>query len=372
MLTKFEVKNFKNFGETLVFNLKETNGYEFNKECLVNGIVNKAIIYGYNGVGKSNLGFALFDLISHLTDRNKGEKSYGNYLFAGSNCNMATFKYQLNFKNGEVEYEYGKSDFETLIYEKLTINNKVFASIDRRVNTTAFIDASGAETLKRDLGETLISIIPYIKNNSILEEKNTTNKCFNEFITFVDGMLFFRSLDKNHYIGYEQGSNGIEADIIEKNNVSNFEEFLNDAGIKCKLTIVKGEDKTYLALDFNGKKIGFFDVASQGTKSLALFYYWYQRLVTSNSKVTFLFVDEFDAFYHYSLSILIIKMLKDITAQVVVTTHNTSVMTNDLLRPDCYFFIDGSGVHSLSNSTAKELREAHNIEKMYRAGAFSG
>lgn len=371
MLTKFEVKNFKNFGETLVFDLKETNGYEFNKECLVNGIVNKAIVYGYNGVGKSNLGFALFDLISHLTDRHKGEKSYGNYLYAGSNCNMATFKYNFSFKNGDVSYEYGKSDLETLVYEKLIINNQEFASIDRRKNSTAFIDASGAETLKRDLGETLISIIPYIKNNSILES-NSNNNCFNEFITFVNGMLFFRSLDHNHYIGYEQGSNGIESDIIEKNHVMDFESFLNEAGIKCKLTIVNGEEKTYLALDFNGKKIRFFDVASQGTKSLALFYYWYQRLVSSDSKVTFLFVDEFDAFYHYSLSILIIKMLKDIKAQVIVTTHNTSVMTNDLLRPDCYFFIDEAGIHSLSNSTSKELREAHNIEKMYRAGAFSG
>lgn len=371
MITKFEVKNFKNFGDTLVFDLTQTNGYEFNKECIVDGIANKAIVYGYNGVGKSNLGFALFDLISHITDRQDAVDSYKNYLFAGSACKMATFKYSFLVGEGEVTYEYGKSSHETLIYEKLTINNSEFAYIDRSESTVARLNIVGAETLKRDIGDSLISIIPYIEKNSVLED-NADNRCFKAFIEFVNGMLFFRSLEKNHYIGFEQGSNGIEKDIIERGNVENFESFLNEAGIACKLAVVTGEDKTYLALDFDGRRINFFDVASQGTKSLTLFYYWYQRLKDDNSKVTFLFVDEFDAFYHYSLSILVIKMLREIKAQVVVTTHNTSVMTNELLRPDCYFFIDNKGIHSLSNSTPKELRVAHNIEKMYRAGAFGG
>ena len=371
MLTYFEVKNFKNFGKAIKFNLGQTNGYEFNPQCVANGVIKKAIIYGYNGAGKSNLGFALFDLVSHVTDRQKGAHLYENYLYAGAECNMAIFKYHFSLKNGTVVYEYGKSDLDTLIFERLFINEKEFASVDRRVSTTATINAEGAETLKRDVGETLISIIAYIKNNSILED-NQDNACFDEFIAFVNGMLFFRSLEKNAYIGLEQGINWIESDIVERGNAKNFEKFLNEAGIKCKLSIVKGDKRKNLAFDFGGKKILFSEIASQGTRSLTLFYYWYQRLTSDDSKATFLFIDEFDSFYHYSLSILIIKMLRDIKAQVVVTTHNTSVMTNDLLRPDCYFFLDSNGIRSLSNSTEKELREAHNIEKMYRAGAFSG
>nr|WP_279085969.1 ATP-binding protein [Comamonas thiooxydans] len=371
MLKKFEVSNFKNFGVNLEFDLSKTNGYEFNKECVVNGLVNKALVYGYNGVGKSNLGFAIFDLISHTTDRYNSAHSYKNYLYAGAVCEMAVFKYTFMVGGGEVYYEYGKSDLETIVYERLVINGSDFASVDRRNSTAVEINARGAETLKRDLGESQISIVQYIKNNSLLEE-SFDNDCFKAFLTFVDGMLFFRSLDQNNYIGFEQGSNGIQKDIISKGQVEDFEKFLNDAGIECKLTAVTGEDEPYIALDFNNRKIKFFECASQGTKSLALFYYWYQRLKGADSKVTFLFVDEFDAFYHYSLSILIIKLLRDIKSQVIITTHNTSVMTNELLRPDCYFFIDAKGIHSLSNSTPKELREAHNIEKMYRAGAFSG
>ncbi len=53
MLTKIEVENFKCFNKNFVFDLSKANSFNFNKECIKNGIVNKALIYGHNGVGKS-------------------------------------------------------------------------------------------------------------------------------------------------------------------------------------------------------------------------------------------------------------------------------------------------------------------------------
>ena len=83
-----------------------------------------------------------------------------------------------------------------------------------------------------------------------------------------------------------------------------------------------------------------------------------------------LFIDEFDAYYHHDLSKIIVKELKQTCAQVVLTTHNTSIMTNDLLRPDCYFVMTDELIKPLCNLTSKELRQAHNLEKMYKAGVF--
>ncbi|MFN3446078.1 MAG: AAA family ATPase, partial [Bacteroidia bacterium] len=157
--------------------------------------------------------------------------------------------------------------------------------------------------------------------------------------------------------------------IIENNNVSDFEAFLNKAGIKCKLSIVNEIDKKNIVIDFNGKQLLYTEVASTGTSALTLFYYWYQS-IKENSKVSFLFIDEFDAFYHHTLSALVIEKLKETGVQFILTTHNTSILTNDLLRPDCYFLMTKNKIRSLSKSTPKELREAHNIEKMYKAGAF--
>lgn len=368
MLAKFEVTNFKSFEKKFTFDFTKTNNYEFNPDCVKNGIVNKSLIYGHNGTGKSNLGFALLDIVSHLTDKLSKPEFYNHFLNASSNNNIAEFHYEFQFPCGTVTYSYGKKNRETLVYEKLIINSETYAEINREKNNIATINAVGAENLIRDIGTSQISIISYIEKNTVLE-KNKQNQCFYTFLEFVKGMLFFRSLGNNDYLGFEQGSKSIPSDIVEKGNVKDFETFLNEAGIKCTLTTIEEGDKQGLAFLFNHKIIPFYEIASQGTKSLSLFYFWLQRL-KENTHVSFLFIDEFDAFYHHSLSAIIIKKLRTITPQVVLTTHNTSIMTNDLLRPDCYFLLKPEGIQSLSNSTVKELREAHNIEKMYKAGAF--
>lgn len=371
MLTKFSVTNFKNFRETITFDLTQSKNYEFNLECVKDKVINKALIYGHNGIGKSNIGFAIFDLVSHLTDKNPGKESYKHYTNAYSNKNIAKFSYEFLLDSGNVTYEYGKKDAETLIYETIYINSKEYAHVDRTKDSIARFHAKGAENLQKDIGESKISILSYIRKNTLLED-NLDNKCFSELIDFINGMLFFRSLENNNYIGFEQGSSLIDEDIIERGNVEDFQSFLNEAGIKCKLAVIDDGLTKSLAFDFQGKLLSFFDIASQGTKSLSLFYFWYQRFKDTKSKVTFLFIDEFDAFYHHSLAALIVERLREIKSQVIITTHNVSIMTNDLLRPDCYFLMNSTGISSLADRTAKELRLAHNIEKMYRAGKFSG
>ena len=85
----------------------------------------------------------------------------------------------------------------------------------------------------------------------------------------------------------------------------------------------------------------------------------------------FIFVDEFDAFYHHNLSQQVVQEFRDLDAQAIFTTHNTSIMTNDLLRPDCYFTMNENSIKPLYQNTIKDLRKAHSLEKMYRAGAFN-
>lgn len=370
MLKKFKVSNFKSFNKDFEFNLSDVNGYEFNKESIKNGIVNNALIYGHNGVGKSNLGLAIFDIIGHLTDKNINEDNYLPYLNAMNGAPFAHFIYEFVFDSNTVIYEYEKLDVKTTHFERLVINGNELAKIDRRNSNQAEINFEGAETLNKQLTNKNLSLIKYIKNNTQLTD-NLENNVFFSFYNFLECMLFFRSLDQNMYLGIETGSRGIEEDIIERGNVQDLENFLNKAGIKCKLSVEKEFEREVLAFNFNGKLISFYQIASTGTKALTLFYYWLQRL-REKSKVKLLFIDEFDAFYHHDLSALIVEELKKTNIQFILTSHNTSIITNDLLRPDCYFLMTMKKIQSLSNSTPKELREAHNIEKMYKAGAFDG
>ncbi|MBI9068876.1 MAG: ATP-binding protein [Salinivirgaceae bacterium] len=368
MLAKFSVSNFKGFNNELVFNLQDTNGYEFHPECIKNGIVNNSLVYGYNGTGKSNLGLAIFDIIGHLTDKQKNDSIYKFYLNAKNKLEIATFRYEFKFNSCQVVYEYQKSDYKTLVSESFSINGEELAHFDRNSDNEAIIKFKGAENLKKTLTNKNLSLLKYIKNNSELD-RNEVNDCFLSFFTFVESMLFFRSLQENTYLGLEIGGRELSADIIEKGNVEDFEKFLNDAGVEYKLTVVKESEKDVIAVDFNGKTIAFHHIASSGTLSLYLFYYWFQRL--REMKVSFLFIDEFDAFYHHELSALVVEKLKELGIQFVLTSHNTSIITNELLRPDCYFLLNNGTICSLSKLTSKELREAHNIEKMYKAGSFN-
>lgn len=72
MLQKFSVENFKGFKEKITLDIGSPNNYNFNSELIEKGCVTKGIIYGINSCGKSNLGLAIFDLITHLTEKERG------------------------------------------------------------------------------------------------------------------------------------------------------------------------------------------------------------------------------------------------------------------------------------------------------------
>ena len=40
------------------------------------------------------------------------------------------------------------------------------------------------------------------------------------------------------------------------------------------------------------------------------------------------------------------------------------------MRPDCYFILTENKITSLTNATDRELREGHNLEKLYKSGEF--
>lgn len=65
MLRKFSVENFKGFRDKITLDIGSPSNYSFNSEIIENGCVTKGIIYGINSCGKSNLGLAIFDIITH-------------------------------------------------------------------------------------------------------------------------------------------------------------------------------------------------------------------------------------------------------------------------------------------------------------------
>ena len=120
----------------------------------------------------------------------------------------------------------------------------------------------------------------------------------------------------------------------------------------------------------HNKLISFFENASSGTLALVNLY---RRLIARAWDASFIYLDEFDAFYHYEMADQVIRFFKRRypKCQMIMTSHNTNLMTNRLMRPDCLFILSREGnLTALCNATQRELREGHNLEKMYISGEF--
>lgn len=364
MLRRFAVENFKNFEHRVEWDLSHPCSYEFHTEVIRDHCVTKGIIYGPNGSGKSNLGLALFDLIFQLTDKEKLAMNYINYLNLNGSKPYAEFEYEFLFDGIKVLYQYRKKDVNTLQDEHLWIGDRevVFYDFEKE---TGFVKLAGAEQLNLSANGIPISRVKYIRNNTILME-NEENQAYLSFMNFVDHMLMFYSLDTRGYQGFSLGGESISQAIIESGHLEQFEEFLRTRGLEYKLMEVEVDGGKELYCAFDKGKANFFSVASTGTRSLALLYYWYVKM----EEASLVYIDEFDAFYHFELAEDIVSMLKKTNSQVFLSTHNTDLMSNDLLRPDCYFLIDHEKIKSICELTEKELRKAHNLQKMYKAGAF--
>ena len=369
MLIEFKVEGFKNFEKELVFDLSKTRNYNFSENAVKDGIVKTGLIYGINGSGKSNLGLAIFDIILHLSEKEKLINLYSHYLNL-SNSNIITkFYYKFKFEDDILEYEYQKDKPQNLVSEVVKINNKLISEYDYLTNKFK-LNLEGTENLNKNLNGNNISFIKYINNNinpEIDSELFKIKKIIEKFINFVDNMLFFASLDGNFYQGFKKGPENLHEIILSKGKLKDFENFLKEAGIDYKLIEKKiGKDRR-IYCKFRSGEVDFFEIASKGTCSLTLFYSW----LISLDKVSFVFIDEFDAFYHVDLAKKVVEELLKLNIQAILTTHDTTIMTNDLLRPDCYFVLSEGKIKSLPDLTEKELRQAHNLEKMYRAGAFN-
>lgn len=365
MLKKFSVRNFKNFKETFTLDFSDVHDYQFNKQCIKNGILNKTIIYGKNSVGKTNLGIALFDITSHLVDTNGANSMYQYYLNGDSDEKYATFRYEFEFDGETVVYEYKKISKDTLVEEELEFNDTKIFKYDfiNKVEDFSGLKYLNIDSLNWQFKNEKMSIVKYIANNTILDDSSPVLK----IVRFVSKMLWFRSLELTKYISTNVVATPILQYIIENKYVSDFESFLNKCGVKEKIC-VKTEATGQPVLYFKHKRmVPFIRSASSGTISLTALYYWMKQL----EDVSFLWIDEFDAFYHFELAEKVVLLLEEyLNCQIVLTSHNTNLLSNRIMRPDCYFVLSKKRITSLCNATERELREGHNLEKMYQAGEF--
>ncbi|EEC91212.1 AAA family ATPase [Holdemanella biformis] len=361
MLKKFTVSNYKNFKDEISLDFSKIGEYSFNADCL-----SMRLIYGRNATGKTNFGRALLDIKILLYGMFRNDEN--SVLINADSQDTAKFIYEFQFGSDEVVYKYSRFANTELCDEELYINGEAIFKCDFKNSKFDFQGLSiiSAETVntKRYLNKDEMDneyVLPFLR-------WLINNTAFSDDSVLIQLSKYVRKMDMitvGHDLLYSN-RNFLE-NLKNPVYLHNFEDFLNLMGIECKLVLKElpdGQVELYFA---HKKLVPFYRTASSGTLALTSLY---QKIVSNCSLI---YIDDFAAFYHYEMAEKLICYFKDKypECQFIMTSHNTNLMTNKIVRPDCLFILSSRGtLTALCDATERELSEGHNLEKMYISGEF--
>lgn len=361
MLKRFTVSNYKNFKDEISLDFSKIGEYSFNADSL-----SMRLIYGRNATGKTNFGRALLDIKILLYGMFRNDEN--SVLINADSQDTAKFIYEFQFGSDEVVYKYSRFANTELCDEELYINGEAIFKCDFKNSKFDFQGLSiiSAETVntKRYLNKDEMDneyVLPFLR-------WLINNTAFSDDPVLIQLSKYVRKMDMitvGHDLLYSN-RNFLE-NLKNPVYLHNFEDFLNLMGIECKLVLKElpdGQVELYFA---HKKLVPFYRTASSGTLALTSLY---QKMVSNCSLI---YIDDFAAFYHYEMAEKLISFIKNKypECQFIMTSHNTNLMTNKIMRPDCLFILSSKGtLTTLCDATERELREGHNLEKMYISGEF--
>lgn len=384
MLVQFMIKNVLSFRDETILDITAINAYK-EHECNLIDIgakdkfVRVAAIYGANASGKSNLNIAMryFQkiVVESLNNVDDGEDAvlkryYNPFSFESNNENS---EFQIIEIVGEDEYRYGfEYNSECIVaewlYRKNLNTNRTSIIFERTTENVEF----GASVRKEcELYKTQIPtetlVLSFFNKLKLKTEvfKTVYNSIMDTLVVSTD-------------FCEDQGLLEAMLPQIIDEEKEDLLRFLNaiDTGIKD------------IGYDDNEKEISFFTVhkgrddkyyplglycESEGTiKSIMLFIYARTAILNDKS----IFVDELNVKLHPLLLKFIIDLFynNNSEAQLIYTTHDTTLMDKKFFRRDQIWFVqkDQFGYSELSALSDFKVRSDASFEKDYLAGVYGG
>ena len=384
MLVQFMVKNVLSFRDETILDMTAINAYK-EHECNLIDIgakdkfVRVAAIYGANASGKSNLNIAMryFQkiVIESLNNVDNGEDTvlkryYVPFSFESNNENS---EFQIIEIVGEDEYKYGfeyNSEYIVTewLYRKNLNTNRTSIIFERTTENVEFGASVRKECeLYKDQIPTETLVLSFFNKLKLKTEVFKT-----VYTSIMDTLVVSTDFCE------DQGLLETMLPRIIDEEKEDLLRFLNaiDTGIKdigyddnekeiCFFTVHKGRDDKYYPL-------GLY-CESEGTiKSIMLFIY--ARMVILHDKS--IFVDELNVKLHPLLLKFIIDLFynNNSEAQLIYTTHDTTLMDKKFFRRDQIWFVqkDQFGYSELSALSDFKVRSDASFEKDYLAGVYGG
>lgn len=409
MLVQFTVENFLSIRDKVYLSLEPSKDSEHPENLITKGdykAVNSVAIYGANASGKSSLFKAI--TVALIMIRNSNNVQITDKL------PMTPFKFDFESRNKPTSFEFTfiAKDGRKYIYGFSATTEKVIEEYLYCYNTskpTLLFDLNENEKPKFNRA--------YKVKLEAAYQMNTANKLFlatattwnvectkspfewlaESIDTFTDvmelgGVAFekYRTDENRKYIEFTKNLLK-QADI----NISSIEvdakEVMGGPALPFQI-VVQGkiippnEGKHYdveittghTVVDENGEKTEFSLTLQEESIGTQLLFFYGPLLKDAFEKGKTIVLDEIDKSMHPSLVKFIMNLFRDSDvnkngAQLIVTTHETGILSLDMFRRDQIYFTEKdskSGVTDLYSLDEFSVRKTENIEKGYLMGRY--
>lgn len=398
MLIKFTVGNFKVFKEKSTLDLRATSISEHTDSNIFHlgkhKLLKSASIFGKNAAGKSKLIEALEFMQDLVLDSSKNSQINEPINTEPFRLNTATKEapsfFEVEFLIDDIKYKYGfevtqkRVEKEWLLHQEKTKEYPLFLRIEDEfeLNQKRFPEGKGKESWTRE-NALFLSLVAQL--NGSLAKKILS---WFERIEFV-----------HHLCGCEEGYESYTAELLDEGKYEEqIIEMIRSADVDIKdLEVLKFEEakklktgklvkpeyenyliKTYHELydeENNFVKLEDFDLfedESQGTKR---FFNLIGYIVDAFKNGGIIIMDELDARLHTKLTEFILMEFNkesNANAQLIFTTHNTNILSSDILRRDQVYFVekDQYAAARLYSLVEFKVRKDHNLEMNYLRGKY--
>lgn len=383
MLVQFMVRNVLSFKEETILDMTAINAYKEHECNLIdNGTKEKflrvAAIYGANASGKSNLHLAMVYfkniIFGSFNNVENGETAIDKYYFPFSfEDDEENSEFQIVVILDGFEYTYGfeyNADFIAAewLYRKSLKTNRQITVFERTEEDVVFgpVVRKECDVYKEQIPADALVLSFFNKLKLKTGIFRTTYMGIINILVASDSLWEDTGMLKKRL-----------PEMIDKEK-EKLVEFLTaiDTGIKDIVYEEEGKNinfyTTHRGKDGEDYTLNLFSESEGTIRSIMIFIYA-RRVILHNYAM---FVDELNIKLHPLLLKFIVDLFyeQNSTAQLIYTTHDTTLMDRKFFRRDQIWFVqkDEYGYSTLLALSDFKVRSDASFEKDYLAGVYGG
>lgn len=405
MIIDLTIKNFRSIKTEQLFSLyveksnkRHTGNISYVDDKI--GVLKTAAVFGANASGKTNLILAvraLSEVIVNSGDLKDGDHitSYQPYRLAGDSTDSPTH-FDIEFFVGKTRYRYQiEFDAHHVLFEKLDRFNTAKASnIFTRNSPTDWKSVKFGDSYKGGKRQ-----FAFFANNAYLSKAGNSPESpefireiyryFRKKLLFLLGDRNIALFDWENKSGYADVVNAFlsKADLgisrfefVEKQLPKGF-ELPQNMPMEIREQVVKEltKQEVFYHTTETGELVAFDkELESRGTRQI---FQLAPLFTMALSEGITLFIDEIETSLHPHIAELVLKLFNDPVvntshAQLIFTTHDLTLMSQDILRKDQIFLSEKSPEVGTQFTSLDEfdsgLKDASPFMKWYGEGRLGG